>query len=63
MAEPRHPRHPAIQRAIEAWAEHQRREAARKSLVDDVMRQLRANASARMRREAEAAIKRAQGAR
>jgi hypothetical protein len=52
-------RHPAVQAAIEAWAEHQRREAARKSLVDDVMRQLRANADARMKRDAAAAIKKA----
>jgi hypothetical protein len=56
-------RHPAVQAAIEAWAEHQRREAARKSLVDDVMRQLRANAAARMQREAAAAIEKAKRAR
>lgn len=47
------PRPPAIQAAIEAWAAHVRRERDRRALIDDVMRQLRAGADARARREAE----------
>lgn len=47
------PRHPAIQAAIETWAAHVRRERDRKALIDDVMRQLRANADARAEREAD----------
>ena len=46
------PRHQAVQAAIEAWAAHVRRERDRKALIDDVMRQLRANADARAAREA-----------
>ena len=51
------PRHPAVQAAIEAWAEHVRRERDRKALVDDVMRQLRANADARAKREADRVLR------
>lgn len=50
------PRHQAVQAAIEAWAAHVRRERDRKALIDDVMRQLRANADARAEREAGRAI-------
>ena len=46
------PRHPAVQAAIEDWAAHVRRERDRRALIDDVMRQLRANADARAAREA-----------
>lgn len=47
------PRPPAIQAAIEAWAEHIRRERDRRALIDDVMQQLRASAAARAEREAD----------
>lgn len=50
------PRHPAVQAAIKAWAEHARRKRDRMALIDDVMRQLRANADARAEREADRLI-------